>query len=273
MAQAQLAQVRQQHLDKFYTRREIAKECLESLRGLWPWERWGLIVEPAAGSGSFFLQIPSAQKVGLDVSPDHPQIQTADFLAWRPPASAQQILVVGNPPFGRVSSVAIRFFQHAASFADAIAFIVPRTFRRISVQERLPRNFHLILDRDIPLRPCAFEPAMNVKCCWQVWERRSAERESVVLETAHPHWQFLESAEGASLALRAYGGKCGEVRTQGLSSLSRKSWHWIRPVVISTEELVRRFSALDYSCSEDTARQNSIGRGELVRLYREKYGV
>lgn len=271
---AHLSQVREQRLDKFYTRKEVAKECLETIEFLWPWERWSLVVEPSAGNGSFYFQIPSAasRKVGLDLSPDHPQIQTQDFFTWLPPsASADKILVVGNPPFGRVSSLAIRFFQHAAEFADVIAFIVPRTFRRISVQEKLSRKFHLRFEKEIPLKPCAFEPAMNVKCCWQIWERRSVERIPVVVETAHPHWDFLEGAEGAEFSIRAYGGKCGEVRMDGLSALSVKSWHWIRPRGLSKEELVRRFTTLDYSCSEDTARQNSIGRGELVRLYKEMY--
>ncbi len=274
---AELKEVRAQQLDKFYTRREVAKQCLDSLEGRWPWSHWDLVVEPSAGSGSFFTQIPAQKKVGLDIAPDHPHIQTADFLEWQPLAAypgAQKVLVVGNPPFGRVSSLAIRFFLRAAEFAEVIAFIVPRTFRRISVQEKLPRKFHLVLDTDIPLRPCAFEPAMNVKCCWQIWERRAEERAPIVLETTHPHWEFLEGAEGADFAIRAYGGKCGELRKKGdgdFSALAPRSWHWIRPRGVSAEELVTRFSALDYSCSKDTARQNSIGRGELVRLYKEKY--
>ena len=274
MATASLQQVRAQQLDKFYTKPSIAKQCLESLGARWPWSRWDLVVEPSAGNGSFYLQIPTQKKVGVDLAPDHPQIQTADFFTWSPPPGTQNCLVVGNPPFGRVSSLAIRFFCHAAEFASVIAFIVPRTFRRISVQEKLPRTFHLVLDTSIPVKPCAFQPAMNVKCCWQVWERRQEERVPRILETTHPHWEFLEGAEGASLAIRAYGGKCGELRwgnSEGFSALAPRSWHWIRPQGVSAEELGQRFSALDYSCSEDTARQNSIGRGDLVRLYSEKY--
>jgi hypothetical protein len=269
-----LSQVRAQRLDKFYTRREVAKECLDSLGSLWPWDSWSLVVEPSAGNGSFYLQIPTQKKVGLDVAPDHPQIQTADFFSWQPPPGTQKILVVGNPPFGRVSSLAIRFFLRAAEFADVIAFIVPRTFRRISVQEKLPLNFHLRLDKDIPLHPCAFEPAMNVKCCWQIWERRGDKRIPIVLETTHPHWKFLEGPEGAEFAIRAYGGKCGEICPRGteeFSGLAVRSWHWIQGSQLSAEELILRFSALDYSCSENTARQNSIGRAELIRLYKGKY--
>jgi hypothetical protein len=272
-----LQEVRIQKLDKFYTREEVARECIESVGEIWQWVSWSLVVEPSAGAGSFYLQIPSAvqRKVALDLAPEHLQIKRQDFFTWLPEgqSSLSRILVIGNPPFGRVCSLAIRFFLHAASFADVIAFIVPRTFRRISVQEKLPKNFHLRLDKDIPIKPCAFEPPMNVKCCWQVWEKRSALRESIVLETSHPHWEFLSSAEGAGFAIRAYGGKCGEVSAEGLSSLSVKSWHWIRCRGIESAELIYRFQSLDYSCSENTARQNSIGRGELVMLYKRRWGV
>ena len=38
-----------------------------------------------------------------------------------------------KPPFGKVSSLAIRFFNKCAQFSDVIAFIIPRTFNKVSV--------------------------------------------------------------------------------------------------------------------------------------------
>jgi hypothetical protein len=75
---------------------------------------------------------------------------------------------------------------------------------------------------------------------------------------------------GADFAIRAYGGKCGEIVTENLDKLRPKSWHWIKSN-ISIPLLIERFNTLDYSLSLDTARQNSIGRGELVKLYSEEY--
>ena len=89
---AELKEVRAQQLDKFYTRREVAKQCLDSLEGRWPWSHWDLVVEPSAGSGSFFTQIPAQKKVGLDIAPDHPHIQTADFLEYQA-LSGQALLI------------------------------------------------------------------------------------------------------------------------------------------------------------------------------------
>ena len=227
------------------------------------------------------MQIPTSKKVGIDLVPEHSQLQKQDFFTFVPSISGT-ILVVGNPPFGKVSSLAVKFFNHAASFASVIAFIIPRTFRRRSVQNKLHPSFHLIQDVELPLEPCAFSPPMMAKCCFQIWEKRAEQRNSLTLPLTHPHWTFLPygplDASGqptpplnADFALRAYGGKCGEILSEGLASLRPKSWHWMK-ASIHKDLLVQRFQALDYSISQDTARQNSIGRAELVLLYQQAYG-
>ena len=68
--------------------------------------------------------------------------------------------------------------------------------------------------------------------------------------------------------MRAYGGKIGEIKLNDLYELRPKSWHWIKSN-IEKKELISRFNKLDYSNSLNTARQNSMGRGELVSLYND----
>lgn len=275
------ASVRAAGFDKFYTKPEIVDQCLSKLESQFPWTSWDLVVEPSAGNGRFFTKIPHPRKIGLDLKPEHEAILSQDFFTFQPPSDARRILVVGNPPFGKISSLAIQFFQHAANWATVIAFIVPRTFRRISVQNRLPLEFHLLHDEDIPVEPCAFEPPMMAKCCFQIWTRGTESRERTVLPLTHPHWKFLSLGpndangqptppQGASFALRAYGGKIGEIRTTNLGELRPKSWHWIQATG-PADVLCQRFLSLDYSQSLDTARQNSLGKAELVRLYSDAY--
>jgi hypothetical protein len=74
------------------------------------------------------------------------------------------------------------------------------------------------------------------------------------------------------LALRSYGGKCGEIFEKELMTLRPKSYHWIK-TKINKKTLIDRFNTLDYSISKDTARQNSIGKAELVKLYSNKYDL
>ena len=274
----QIEKVRDQGLDKFYTDPIYSKKCIDKVLDLYP--TWDLIVEPSAGNGSFFHQLPGEyQKIGLDISPEHPDIEKQDFFQYHPEKTNvnKRILVIGNPPFGRVSSLAIKFFNHAAEWATVIAFIVPRTFRKISVQNKLHEKFKLVYDEEVPTKPCCFTPPMMVKCCFQIWEKTTDTREKIDLPTCHIDWQFLSLGPidqkgqptppaDADFALRAYGGKIGEIRTEGLSELRPKSWHWIKST-IDKKELIRRFSILDYSSSLNTARQNSMGKGELVSIY------
>jgi hypothetical protein len=272
-------EVREEGLDKFYTIPSYSKKCIDKVFELYEKINFDLIIEPSAGNGSFFEQLEFEYKVGIDISPENKNIIKMDFFDYNPPTHKNNILVIGNPPFGKISSIAIKFFNHSARWANVIAFIIPRTFRRPSVQNKLNKMFHLIYDEDVSTKPCCFTPKMMVKCCFQIWEKKNIERSFIDLPTKHEDWEFLPFGPidiygqptpptGADFAMRAYGGKIGEIEQIKLSELRPKSWHWIKSN-IKKEELITRFNQLDYSDSLNTARQNSMGRGELVRLYND----
>jgi hypothetical protein len=274
--------VRKEGLDKFYTLPECSKKCIDKTCELYDIARWDLIVEPSAGNGSFFNQIQSDKKIGIDILPENENIIKQDFFDYYPVPNKEAILVIGNPPFGRVSSMAIKFFNHSAKWASVIAFIIPRTFRKISVQNRLDDRFHLVYDEELPNKPCCFTPAMSVKCCFQIWEKRENKRDLIELPKIHNDWEYLKLGKrdstgqptpplNADFALRAYGGKIGEIKTDGLNELRPKSWHWFKSN-IDKKILIDRLMQLDYSNSVNTARQNSMGQSELIALYTEVYG-
>ena len=271
--------IRKEGLDKFYTLPECSKKCIDKVCELYDIAGWDLIIEPSAGNGSFLNQIPSNHKIGIDILPDHQDIIKQDFFDYNPPAINinKNILVIGNPPFGKVSSLAIKFFNHSAKWANVIAFIIPRTFRKISIQNRLDNKFHLVYDEEIPNNPCCFSPIMSVKCCFQIWEKKELERSFIDLPKKHDDWEFLKLGKNddngqptppldADFAMRAYGGNIGEIKTERLYELRPKSWHWFK-TNIDKNTLINRLSQLDYSNSLNTARQNSMGRAELVNIY------
>lgn len=273
--------VREQGLDKFYTNNDIVDLCLETLQKHYSFSDFEKIIEPSAGNGSFLKKLPKEKRIGLDISPEDPEIIQQDFFDYNNNITEEnkRLLFIGNPPFGKVCSLAIKFFNHASKFGDVIAFIIPRTFRKTSIQNKLNLNFHLIDDIDIPMKPCSFTPKMMVKCCFQIWKKREEKRLKTILPVEHPHWKFLgygpkdsnnqpTPPNGADFAIRAYGGKCGEIVTENLYQLRPKSWHWIKcNNTIDQNDLINRFKKLDYKNSVNTARQNSIGRAELVSLY------
>ena len=125
---------------------------------------------------------------------------------------------------------------------------------------------------------CAASPSIGAV---DIWEKKENKREKVKLETKHKDWQFIgfgpkdekgqpTPPKDVDFVIRAYGGKCGEIIDKKLELLRPKSWHWIKSN-IDLNILIQRFKNLYYSLSLNTARQNSIGMGELVKLYKEKY--
>jgi hypothetical protein len=268
--------------DQFYTKPEVATRCYDTLKQKVNVDTYDIILEPSAGKGSFYDLLPDTKRIGIDIDPKKNGIITMDFFEYEADIS-KNYLVIGNPPFGKVCSLAIKFFNKSAEFADTIAFIVPRTFKRVSVQNQLDMKFHLIYTEDVPLTPCCFEPTMSAKCCFQIWvKNKNTRRTKVVYSKSHPHFEFVKYGpndekgqptppSNSDFAVKAYGGKCGVICTQDLNTLRPKSWHWLKSR-IDQDTLINRIKNLDFSMSEDTVRQNSIGQQEFIHLYESKYG-
>jgi hypothetical protein len=251
-------------LDKFYTKPAIAEKYISTLLsflGEKGFDSFDYLLEPSAGSGSFYFLLPKDKRIGLDIEPDNSEIIKQDFFSFIP-NYGKKYLTIGNPPFGRVNSLAVRFFNKASYFSEYIAFIVPRSFKRVSVQNRLNRQFHLVYQEDTPDN--SFEPHMAAKCVFQIWKKESFYRETPILKDTTKDFFFCKIEE-ADFAILAYGGKCGRTVTN-LEGLSIKSWHFIK-ASIDVNILLDRLSKLDYSFTEDTVRQNSLGKKELVHLY------
>lgn len=204
--------------EQFYTPREVADTVVARILDVVddamsrPW------LEPAGGTGTF---IDAAAAAGVtrvssfDIEPHHAGVQTGDFLSQR--LAADGALAFGNPPFGRNNALSIPFFNHAARTCDVIAFIVPRSWRKWSVENRLDPSFHLIDDLDLwinyeDVRGAPVSERSNLRTCLQTWERRGARRarrdvvDAGVVEKCR--------VEEADVALTIFGYSCGVVRTE-----------------------------------------------------------
>lgn len=264
-------------LDQFYTNDEIALKCYNKVLEHINIDDYDIILEPSAGKGGFYKNFPNNKRLGLDLEPKYNGIIKKDYFDFIP-ENNKKYCVIGNPPFGKVSSTAIKFFNKSAEFSDIVAFIIPRTFKRVSVQNKLDLNFHLIYNEDLPLKPCCFEPNMDAKCCFQIWKKMDNKREYIVMKKTHPDFTYLKLGpkdqnnqptppDNADFVIKAYGSNCGTIVNTNLENLRPKSWHWIKSN-IDIETLKNRFIEVDYSISKDTVRQDSIGQQELIVLYK-----
>ena len=105
------------------------------------------VLEPAGGTGAF---VDAAERAGaarilsIDIEPKHEKVSRADFLEHVVPE--HNAITISNPPFGRNNSLSIPFFNRAADYSEYICFIVPRSWRKWSVINRLDRRFELVHD-------------------------------------------------------------------------------------------------------------------------------
>jgi len=244
-------------LDKFYTNDAIAEVCATTFYKYV--DKGSPVVEPSAGAGAF---APYVTKM-YDIMPEGDDIEQADFLSL----SLTDKYFLGNPPFGKNSSLAKKFFNHAAKGSGVIGFILPKTFRKVSIQNALNLNFHLVEDVVLPEKSFTLDgKPYAVPCVFQVWKYSSKKRDKVVLPTTHNDFDFV-SAENADFSLRRVGGSAGKVNEH--NNYAAASNYFIRG------DVKDRFISLEEDFKEaakNTAGNPSLSKGELIYLYSTKFG-
>ena len=184
--------------DKFYTKSSIAKQCYNFLCEKIPSVKDGYFLEPSAGGGSFLEFLPRFD--AFDIQPEGENIKQADFLSLS--LEKNDYITIGNPPFGKRSKLAINFFNHAAKYSKIIAFIVPVSFMKWSVQKELSSDFHL-LDY-FYLQENSFTDEgkdFSIRCVFQIWTKEKIEND-LRLKKAPPTkhkdfelWQYNATEE------------------------------------------------------------------------------
>lgn len=195
-------------LDKFYTSPALADRLIDLACETLSVDRSEqLFVEPSAGSGAFSSQLPRC--LAYDLAPEGPGIGQADFLSLEP-GWGRGTVAIGNPPFGKRARLAIEFVNRCAASCDAVAMVLPNTFRRYNTQRRLDPRLALVADADLPEDGSfTFEGRpYSLRCVFQVWVAtggafwRPGEMADMRLRrrppTSHPDfdcWQHNATAE------------------------------------------------------------------------------
>lgn len=158
-------------LDKFYTQKHVSKQCFDFLHKQLNISDEAVYLEPSAGAGSFLDLLTNY--VALDIAPEDDRITEQDYLLYT--TDKTDYITIGNPPFGNRSRLATDFFNKAASMSDVIAFIVPVSFMKWSVQKNLSANF--ALHSYMYLEPESFssngEP-YSVRTVFQIWVKKGS---------------------------------------------------------------------------------------------------
>lgn len=257
-------------LDQYYTNPKYAKECMDRCSEHFNLNDY-ILVEPCAGTGSFYHLFHDKRK-GYDLEPkfEDPNIEIGDFLEVKK-LSSENVAVISNPPFGYASSLAVKFFNKCASFTEVkyICFIVPKTFMKVSIQNKLNTSMHLIYEKESPKNSFILNGSeYNVPCVFQIWERKTTRR---IIEDKVLTSEFFEftKKENAIFSIRRVGGRSGQY-LEG-TDYNSNSTYFISCSEENHQKIKNALTNEGY-CGEiktlrsSTAGVNSVSKGELIKL-------
>jgi len=203
--------------EQYYTPGWVAEKCTQSMMeivgNLAHQKKW---LEPAGGTGTFIECIKSRgiqDIVSYDIEPHHPLVQkTTDFLK-EDISHLRGCLVLTNPPFGRLNQLSIPFFNKCAEVADYIGFLVPRSWRKWTITNRLSLNFQVVHDEVFHINFVTDDgkeiQGGGIDVVFQVWKRQPEKRKKVQIEDRG--YLLRVEREKSDIGITTFGYACGKL--------------------------------------------------------------
>ena len=267
-------------IDKYYTKQSIVDLCIYHISNYINIDAQNdLIIEPSAGSGAFIPGIKSLSSKFLffDLKPENEQIIQQDYLELdgenlRAITNSKKIHVIGNPPFGRQSSLAIKFIKKSSTFADSISFILPKSFKKDSLQKSFPLEFNLIFQADLPINSFLVDGVeYDVPCVFQIWQKMETMRNvQPILEPIH--FKFVKQTQEPDISVRRIGVNAGVI-SQNTIDKSIESHYFIKFTNSkSVEDNIMSLLGIIYQF-DNTVGPKSISKQELISKYNPRLSI
>ena len=265
-------------IDKYYTKDEVVDLCINFVAKNILINPDDLIIEPSAGNGSFITGIKTltSNYKFYDLEPENDEIVKQDYLLYDYEddgirGSFNKIHVLGNPPFGRQSSLAIKFIKKSCEFCDSVSFILPKSFKKDSLKKTFPLLFHLVSEIDLPDKSFLVDGVEhNVPSIFQIWEKKAVERvENAKLEPLN--FKFVAKTENPDISFRRVGVNAGVIDTN-IDEKSVQSHYFIQFTNgKSVKQNVNRLSTIRYEFN-NTVGPKSISKQELIKEFNPLLG-
>jgi len=252
-------------LDKFYTKPEIVDMCLTHI----DFSRYDFVIEPSAGNGSFYNKVTHPNKIGLDLAPEHPDITEQNWFDYQIDFSHENVLVIGNPPFGKRNLLSKQFIQHALSFynVSTVAFVLPNVYMKYTNQKIIHSRYRI--SHIIPLPRNSFtidNKEYHVPCSFFVFDKSQGEdlRFDVDLYKTCPDFEFTDANDYDFFVMGAAPNTIKDAPTVNNRGYYVKSF-------IELTELEHRFRTMEWdsfsSCNGGVAWRT---KPELIKCYMDK---
>lgn len=257
-------------IDKYYTNDEIVELCIYNIKKYLTIDDIDLIIEPSAGNGSFINHIKSLTDnyKFYDIEPDNDEIIKQDYLILdiNDFKDFNKIHIIGNPPFGRQSSLAIKFIKKSCQFCDSISFILPKSFKKESLRKSFSLNFHLIFEIDLPSNSFLVNDIKyDVPCIFQIWQKQPSIRQiNIKLEPLN--FIFVKKEEIPDISFRRVGVNAGFIDTN-YKDKNIQSHYFIKFINNKTiDENLMKLLNITFDIN-NTVGPKSISKQEIISVF------
>jgi hypothetical protein len=248
-------------LDRFYTKTEIAEFCIEKVKETITNFNEYIFIDPCVGNGAFYNLFDTANSIGIDINSNSDKFIKEDYLKWYPKDIKNRYLICSNPPFGVQNNLAIKFINHSAKFAEVIAFILPRSFKKESLYSRINKNFVYFKVFDLPKNSFLFNGKdYDVPCCFFIYVR--GYRNETLLNLDTDYFTFCKQEEADCEIIRV-GGRSGFC-TKDIMGKKYNYFIKVNKEKISVDNFINKVNNIDFDCKNFTVGPRSISKKELL---------
>lgn len=271
MSEEQSKGLKRNTIDKYYTKDTTVNLCIELIKQHINVNYDDLIIEPSAGNGSFIegIKTITSNYLFYDIEPENEEIEKQDYLDYDESniqSKYNKIHIIGNPPFGRQSSLAKKFIKKSCSFCDSISFILPKSFKKDSFKKTFPLNFHLIIEIDLPDGSFLVDGTEHdVPCVFQIWKKMEINR--IIPQKLEPSgFVFVKKIDNPDISFRRVGVNAGKIDTD-IADKSIQSHYFIK--FTNNKPLsdnIQNLSKIIYNFN-NTVGPKSISKQELIEEF------
>jgi hypothetical protein len=249
--------------DKFYTNENVVIRCIDLFSKHITVNDNDLVIEPSAGNGSFTNKLNYKNVLSYDVEPENEKIIKQNFLLLEHTQFSKydKVHIIGNPPFGRQSSLCKKFIKKSCLFAQSISFILPKSFKKISFQKTFENHFHLIEECDLPENSFSIDKkSYNVPCVFQIWiKMENLRKEKVIIEPTY--FEYVKKTNDPTFSIRRVGVNAGMIDVN-YKNKSIQSHYFIKLKNVSISEFIKKYRNVIFEFNNSVG-PKSISKQEL----------
>ena len=176
--------------------------------------------------------------------------------------------IIGNPPYGTGANLAIKFVNKAAEHTDDLRYVLPLSFQRDSVINKIDQSLHIVHDEVLP--DDTFP--RSIRAVYQRFKPSVSPRGLIPVFRTHPDFTFIPYDERSKATLFIGGagaGPAGKVKLDNFMHYA-KGHHYI----ICSDEVRDRLvtiAPLLRTKSRQCGCLPGLGKSDIIKIYMEAY--